>query len=156
VYGAAGAGKIAALPGSPLNFLHPLPNPIRRRGSSLRLSVDAYALCSCLADIGRSHRVLVLRFSESSSLEYFMSDSKPGNDPSDSAERIGENKLRGGALRGSERRQAVDHAEYDRKRNPDAVVRVDNEEDTLYDDGLELEDDTPPLTNNDGTVDDSH
>lgn len=84
-----------------------------------------------------------------------MSDTKPGNDPSDSAESIGENKLRGGALSGSERRQAVDHVEYDRKRNPDAVVRVDNEEDTLYDDGLELEDDTPPLTNTDGTVDDS-
>jgi hypothetical protein len=82
-----------------------------------------------------------------------MGDSKSGNDSSDSAERTGEDKLRGGALNGSERRQAVDHDEYNRKRNPDAVLRVDNEEDTLYDDGLELEDDTPPLVNNDGTVD---
>ena len=73
-----------------------------------------------------------------------------------SADRTGESKLRGGALSGSsKRRQAVDHAEYSRKQNPDAVVRVDNEEDTLYDDGLELEDDTPPLVNNDGTVDDT-
>ena len=82
-----------------------------------------------------------------------MSDSKPGSESRDSADRIGENKLRGGALSGSERRQAVDHTEYNRKRNPDATVRVDNEEDTLYDDGLELEDDTPPLVNTDGTVD---
>jgi hypothetical protein len=84
-----------------------------------------------------------------------MSESNPPTDPRDSADRTGESKLRGGALSGSERRQAVDHAEYSRKQNPDAVVRVDNEEDTLYDDGLELEDDTPPLVNNDGTVDDT-
>ena len=49
--------------------------------------------------------------------------------------------------------QAADHTKYDQQRNPDTVVRVDNEKDTLYDDGLELEDDTPPLINTDGTVD---
>jgi hypothetical protein len=83
-----------------------------------------------------------------------MSDSKPGNEPRDSADNVGENKLRGGALGGSERRQAADHTKYSQQRNPDTEVRVDDEEDTLYDDGLELEDDTPPLINNDGTVDD--
>ena len=35
----------------------------------------------------------------------------------------------------------------DRKktRNPDATVRVDDEKDDLYSDGLDVEDDTPPL-----------
>jgi hypothetical protein len=84
-----------------------------------------------------------------------MSDSKPGSDPRDSAADSGENKLRGSALSGSEQRRAADHAEYNQKRNPDTVVRVDNEEDTLYGDGLEAEDDTPPLVNNDGTVNNS-
>jgi len=82
-----------------------------------------------------------------------MSDPKPGSDPRDSADDIGENKLRGGALSGSERRQAADHTKYEQERNPDTVVRVDDEEDTLYGDGLELDDDAPPLVNNDGTVD---
>ena len=48
-----------------------------------------------------------------------MSDPKPGSDPRDSADHIGENKLRGGALSGSERRQAADHTEYEQERNPD-------------------------------------
>ena len=82
-----------------------------------------------------------------------MSDSKIGSDPREPADDVGENKLRGSALSGSERRQAADHTKYAQKRNPDTEVRLDNEEDTLYDDGLELEDDTPPLVNNDGTVD---
>jgi hypothetical protein len=83
-----------------------------------------------------------------------MSDSKTGGEPRDSADDIGENKLRGSTLSGSERPRAADHTKYSQRRNPDTVVRVDNEEDTLYGDGLELEDDTPPLINNDGTVDD--
>ncbi|HEY1312684.1 MAG TPA: hypothetical protein VGE92_02355 [Steroidobacteraceae bacterium] len=57
----------------------------------------------------------------------------------------GEDKLRGGALTGSEQKNAADHISYEKSRNPDSVVRVDNEEDTLYSDGLELEDHTPPL-----------
>ena len=84
-----------------------------------------------------------------------MSDEKPGTEPADPADRTGENKLRNSALDGSERREAADHTTDSRKRNPDAVVRLDNEEDTLYEDGLELEDDTPPLGINDGTVDES-
>jgi hypothetical protein len=57
----------------------------------------------------------------------------------------GEDKLRGSALTGSEQKNAADHSAYDKSRNPDTVVRVDNEEDTLYSDGLEDADDTPPL-----------
>ena len=84
-----------------------------------------------------------------------MSDEKPGTEPTDPADSTGENKLRNSTLDGSERREAADHTTYSRKRNPDGVVRLDNEEDTLYNDGLELEDDTPPLGINDGTVDES-
>jgi len=61
------------------------------------------------------------------------------------ADDSGERMLRGRALDGSEQKKAVDHTRYEKKRNPDRVVRVDGEEDTLYDDGLDLEDDTPPL-----------
>jgi hypothetical protein len=73
------------------------------------------------------------------------------SDSPDPTNPTGEDKLRGSALAGSERQRAADHTEFTKKRNPDAVVRVDNEEDTLYSDGLELEDDTPPLTNSDGS-----
>lgn len=59
-----------------------------------------------------------------------------------------EDRLRGKALDGSEQQSAVDHTAYARKRNPDDVVRVDNEEDTLYNDGLEIGDDTPPMGTN--------
>jgi hypothetical protein len=59
----------------------------------------------------------------------------------DATDQSAEGKLRGDALAGSERKRAVDHE----TRNPDKVVRVDNEEDSLYDDGLELDEDTPPL-----------
>ena len=72
-------------------------------------------------------------------------------DPADPTHSSGEETLRGDPLAGSERQRAADHTEFAKKRNPDTVVRVDNEEDTLYSDGLEVEDDTPPLTNTDGT-----
>ena len=63
----------------------------------------------------------------------------------DATEPSGENKLRGDTLAGSERKRAVDHTAYEKERNPDAVVRLDGEEDTLYDDGLDLEEGAPPL-----------
>jgi hypothetical protein len=61
------------------------------------------------------------------------------------ADDAGETNLRGESLEGSDRQEAADHAAYLKKRNPDKVVRVDGEEDTLYDDGLEVEDHTPPM-----------
>jgi hypothetical protein len=60
----------------------------------------------------------------------------------------GENELRGDALDGAERKGAVDHTVHQKGRNPDAVVNLDDEEDTLYSDGLEVEDDTPPMGTN--------
>ncbi len=74
-----------------------------------------------------------------------MGNAKSDDDRQDAADPSGEDKLRGGNLTGSEQKRAVDHTAYDKTRNPDTVLRVDDEEDTLYSDGLEVEDDTPPL-----------
>jgi hypothetical protein len=65
----------------------------------------------------------------------------------------GESNIRGTALAGSERNQAADHVAFDKTRNTDATLRLDGEEDTLYNDGLELEDGSGPLTGKDGRDD---
>ena len=72
------------------------------------------------------------------------------NIPGDSSD---ESHLRGGPLDGSERKKSVGHTAYEKTRNPDATLHLDGEEDTLYDDGLELEDDSAPLTGKDGRDD---
>jgi hypothetical protein len=59
----------------------------------------------------------------------------------------GETELRGETLDGAEQSQSVAHTAQAKKRNPDAVIRVDGEADTLYNDGLELEDDSSILAN---------
>jgi hypothetical protein len=60
--------------------------------------------------------------------------------------RTDDDRLRGDALDGPERKKAADHTAYEKKRNPDRAVRLDGEEDTLYEDGLEVEDeDSPPM-----------
>jgi hypothetical protein len=65
----------------------------------------------------------------------------------------GESSLRGAALDGAERKKSVAHSVADKTRNTDATLRLDGEEDTLYEDGLELEDDSAPLTGKDGRDD---
>jgi hypothetical protein len=74
-----------------------------------------------------------------------MGNATSENNRPQTGEESGESQLRGSALDGSEQKRAADHTKYDKKRNPDSVVRLDGEEDTLYNDGLELEDDTPPM-----------
>jgi hypothetical protein len=74
-----------------------------------------------------------------------------GEIPEDTA---GEADLRGAGLDGADRKKAVGHTAADKARNTDSVLRLDGEEDTLYDDGLELEDDSKPLTGI-GGVDDT-
>jgi hypothetical protein len=54
-----------------------------------------------------------------------------------------ERRIRGGSLDGSEQKRAVDHDSYEEKRNPDTELHLDEEEDTLYDDGLDIGDDEP-------------
>ncbi|HEX3949600.1 MAG TPA: hypothetical protein VHW95_07100 [Steroidobacteraceae bacterium] len=68
-------------------------------------------------------------------------------------DRTGESDLRGGPLDGSERKKSVAHTAYEKTRNPDATLHMDDEEDTLYDDGLELDDSSAPLTGKDGRDD---
>lgn len=65
----------------------------------------------------------------------------------------GESKLRGRALDGAEQPNAADHVVETKKRNTDTILRLDGEEDTLYEDGLELEDGSGPLTGKDGRDD---
>ena len=59
-----------------------------------------------------------------------------------------EQRLRGAALNGSELKGAADHSEYERERNPDAELRLDGETDSLYSDGIDVEEefDTPAGT----------
>ncbi len=64
-----------------------------------------------------------------------------------------ESQLRGAALDGAERKKSVAHTAYEKKVNPDTKLHLDDEEDTLYDDGLELEDNSAPLTGKDGRDD---
>jgi hypothetical protein len=78
-------------------------------------------------------------------MEASMSNSNTGDERPNTTDESAENELRGDSLDGSERKRAADHTAYEKKRNPDTVVRTDDEEDTLYNDGLELEDGTPPL-----------
>jgi hypothetical protein len=74
-----------------------------------------------------------------------MGNGKSDDDQPDAADESGESTLRGDALAGSDQKRAADHAAFEKTRNPDTVLRVDDEEDTLYSDGLEVEDDTPTL-----------
>jgi hypothetical protein len=82
-----------------------------------------------------------------------MGDIKTEDEGTIPDDRSGESRLRGRALVGSEQRRAVDHTAYDKTRNTDSTLRLDDEEDTLYDDGLELDDDSPPLTGKGGRDD---
>jgi hypothetical protein len=54
-----------------------------------------------------------------------------------------ERRIRGKTLDGSDTKQAVDHDSYEEGRNPDTELHLDGEDDSLYDDGLDLEDDDP-------------
>jgi hypothetical protein len=71
----------------------------------------------------------------------------------DSGDAEGETRLRGGSLSNDERRTAVDRVERQKSQNTDTVLRTDDEEDTLYEDGLELENDSRPLTGINGKDD---
>ena len=74
-----------------------------------------------------------------------MADVKVDGSPS-AEDRSAESRLRGKSLNGAENKAAP-------KGNTDTVLRLDGEEDTLYDDGLEVEDDSSPLTGINGRDD---
>jgi hypothetical protein len=67
-----------------------------------------------------------------------MGDAKDEKTPGTASER----KLRGTALKGSEQKSAADHTTYEEERNPDTELRLDDEKDSLYSDGLDVEDDS--------------
>ena len=64
-----------------------------------------------------------------------------------------EPRLRGTELGGAEQKDAVDHAAYAKTRKRDTELHLDDEKDTLYDDGLDIEDDSETLA---GTRGDTH
>lgn len=53
-----------------------------------------------------------------------------------------ESRLRGRALDGADNKNAVDHEAYEKAHNPDTEIRTDDEKDSLYNDGLDIEDDS--------------
>jgi hypothetical protein len=69
------------------------------------------------------------------------------------ADTAAETNLRGDRLSGVDRNNAVDHVAYEKTRNTDTTLRLNGEKDTLYDDGLEVEDSSGPLTGKDGRDD---
>jgi hypothetical protein len=71
-------------------------------------------------------------------------DELAGIDPS------GESELRGEALAGIQGKRSLGQTAQAKHRNPDAVLHLDNEEDTLYNDGIEIEDDSQTLADTHG------
>jgi len=67
------------------------------------------------------------------------------------ADEGGETKLRGTALNGSEQDAAVDHSEYQTGRNPDTELHLDEETDTLYGDGIDIQEDIDSPAGTDGS-----
>jgi hypothetical protein len=61
-----------------------------------------------------------------------------------------DSKLRGPNVRGADQVDAVDHVEYAEKRNPDTEVHLDAEKDSLYADGLDVEDESLTLADTKG------
>ena len=57
-----------------------------------------------------------------------------------------------GALNWKERikKIAADHVSYKKSRNPDAELHLDGEDDSLYNDGLDIGEDTDTLAGTDG------
>jgi hypothetical protein len=74
-------------------------------------------------------------------------------DPKSSDVPAGESKeprLRGNEVASAEEKIAVDHVTYKQSRNPDTDLHLDGEDDGLYQDGLDLDDDTDTLAGTDG------
>ena len=82
-----------------------------------------------------------------------MGETKADGDNDVPVDKSGESTLRGSALDGSEQEKSVAHTAFEKTRNTDTTLRLDGEEDTLYEDGLEVEDGSGPLTGKDGRDD---
>jgi hypothetical protein len=80
-----------------------------------------------------------------------MGNDKSPTDDGPTTESAGERKLRGIALNGSEQKAAADHVEYETGRNPDTELHLDAEPDTLYNDGIDIEEDFDTLAGTRGS-----
>jgi hypothetical protein len=54
-------------------------------------------------------------------------------------------------LNGPELKDAADHSEYERGRNPDTELHLDGEKDTLFSDGIDIEENFDTLAGTDGS-----
>jgi hypothetical protein len=61
-----------------------------------------------------------------------------------------EPRLRGAELEGADQKVAADHVTYEKSRNPDTELHLDGEDDSLYNDGLDIGDDADTLAGTDG------
>jgi hypothetical protein len=55
-----------------------------------------------------------------------------------------------GQIGGAEQKAAVEHTEYEQSRAPESELRLDGEDASLYNDGLDIGDDSEPLAGTDG------
>ncbi len=79
-----------------------------------------------------------------------MSNKDLERDSKAAVDRSGEDRLRGKGLGGSDQKRAVDHTQREKTRDPDAVLHLDDEKDTLYEDGLDVDEDPGLLAGTDG------
>ncbi len=77
-----------------------------------------------------------------------MGNTNPPTEPANENEQ----RLRGEGLAGAERDDSVDHTAHLKGRNPDTELRLDGEKDDLYDDGLDIEEDTESLAGTRGSA----
>jgi hypothetical protein len=63
-----------------------------------------------------------------------------------------DSRLRGAELEGADQKVAVDHVNYKKSRNPDTELHLDGEDDSLYNDGLDIDDDADTLAGTDGST----
>ncbi len=61
-------------------------------------------------------------------------------------------ELHGANLEGSDQKDSVDHADFKKARKPDAELHLDDEKDTLYSDGLDVEEDSETLSGTRGAA----
>jgi hypothetical protein len=70
--------------------------------------------------------------------------------PDDGEPDASEIRLKGDALDGAEQKSSVDHTDYKKSRNPDTELRLDGEDDSLYNDGLDVRDVSESYAGTDG------
>ena len=74
-------------------------------------------------------------------------DPKSSDAPAGEAQ---EPHLRGNELESAEDKLAADHVTYKQSRNPDTELHLNGEDDSLYNDGLDIDDDADTLAGTDG------